>query len=255
MTRPRNYQTEAIIIKKVKLGEADRILTLFTPALGKIQGVARGVRRPKSKLAGHLELLTYSQVSFARGRNLDVIIGSQTIESFLPLKSNLTLTSLALYLAELVEQFTVEHVENQPLFALLLATMHHLAQGGERELALRHFELRLLELSGYRPELMECVACHQALKPVANYFCPQAGGALCPACRASQPFTYPISLNALKVLRWLQASELGMVDKLKIDAALAREMEMLLRAYLKCLLERELKSTAWLDSLREPPKA
>jgi DNA repair protein RecO (recombination protein O) len=255
MTRPRNYQTEAIVIKKVKLGEADRILTLFTPALGKIQGVARGVRRPKSKLSGHLELLTYSQVSFARGRNLDVIIGSQTIESFLPLKSNLTLTSLALYLAELVEQFTVEHVENQPLFALLLATMHHLAQGGERELALRHFELRLLELSGYRPELMECVACHQALKPVANYFCPQAGGALCPACRASQPFTYPISLNALKVLRWLQASELGVVNRLKIDAVLAREMEMLLRAYLKCLLERELKSTAWLDSLREPPKA
>ncbi len=254
MTRPRNYETEAVIIKKVKLGEADRILTLYTPALGKIQGVARGVRRPKSKLAGHLELLTYSQVSFARGRNLDVIIGSQTIESFLPLKSDLTLTSCALYLAELVEQFTVEHVENQPLFVLLLATMHQLAQGGGRELALRHFELHLLDLSGYRPELMECAACHESLKPVANYFSPQSGGALCPACRVNQPFTYPMSLNALKVLRWLQASELGAVAKLKVDGALARELEMLLRAYLKCLLERDLKSTAWLDSLREPAK-
>ena len=79
MPKPRNYQTEAIIIKKTKLGEADRILTLYTPHLGKIQGVARGVRRPRSKLAGHLELLTHSQVSLARGRNLDTITGSQTI--------------------------------------------------------------------------------------------------------------------------------------------------------------------------------
>ncbi len=67
MSKPRNYQTEAIIIKKTKLGEADRILTLYTPRLGKIQAVARGVRRPRSKLAGHLELLTYSLVSLARG--------------------------------------------------------------------------------------------------------------------------------------------------------------------------------------------
>ncbi|MDI6814588.1 MAG: DNA repair protein RecO, partial [Dehalococcoidales bacterium] len=91
MSKPRNYQTEAIIIKKIKLGEADRILTLYTPHLGKIRAVARGVRRPRSKLAGHLELLTHSLVSLARGRNLDTITGSQTINSFLPLKSDLQL--------------------------------------------------------------------------------------------------------------------------------------------------------------------
>ena len=96
MSKPRNYQTEAIIIKKTKLGEADRILTLYTPHLGKIQAVAKGVRRPRSKLAGHLELLTHSQVSLARGRNLETITGSQTINSFLPLKSDLWLISCGL---------------------------------------------------------------------------------------------------------------------------------------------------------------
>ena len=121
MPNPRNYQTEAIVIKKTKLGEADSILTLYTPHLGKIQGVAKGIRRPKAKLAGHLELLTHSQVSFARGKNLDTITGSQTINSFLPLKSNLQLTSYALYAIELVNQFTAEHIENEPLFQLLLA--------------------------------------------------------------------------------------------------------------------------------------
>src|SRR4030042_472345 len=112
MSKPRNYQTKAIISKKTKLGEADRILTLYTPHLGKIQGVAKGIRRPKSKLAGHLELLTHSQVSLARGRNIDTITGSQTIESFLPIKSDLWLTSCALYAIELVNQFTADHLEN-----------------------------------------------------------------------------------------------------------------------------------------------
>ena len=109
MTTPRNYQTEAIIIRKTKLGEADSILTLYKPRLGKIQGFAKSLRKPKSRLAGHLELLTYSQVSLARGRSIDTITGSQTINSFLPLKTDLDLASYALYVIELVNQFTPEH--------------------------------------------------------------------------------------------------------------------------------------------------
>lgn len=84
MPEPRNYQTEAIVIKKTRLGEADSILTFYSPHMGKIQGFAKSLRKPKSKLAGHLELLTHSLVTFARGRNLDTITGSQTINSFLP---------------------------------------------------------------------------------------------------------------------------------------------------------------------------
>ncbi|HLB27717.1 MAG TPA: DNA repair protein RecO, partial [Dehalococcoidales bacterium] len=133
MTSPRNYQTEAVIIKKTKLGEADSILTLYTPHLGKIQGFAKSLRKPKSKMAGHLELLTHSAVTLARGRNIDTITGAQTINSFLPLKTDLDLTSYALYVIELVNQFTAEHaehIENRRLFQLLLDTLERLAQAG-----------------------------------------------------------------------------------------------------------------------------
>jgi len=251
MSKPRNYQTEAIIIKKVKLGEADRILTLYTPHLGKIQAVARGVRRPRSKLAGHLELLTHSQVSFARGRNLDTITGSQTINSFLPLKSDLWLTSCGLYATELVNQFTAEHIENYPFFQLLLETMHRLCQGSDNELVLRYFELHLLNEVGYRPQLQQCVSCRSILKPVTNSFCPSAGGMLCLSCRQSQPLTYPLSVNALKVLRLLQSSDYSTACKLKMNPELAHELEEVMRGYLKYLLEREVKSAAWLDTLRK----
>ena len=251
MATPRNYQTEAIIIKKTKLGEADSILTLYTPHLGKIQGFAKSVRKPKSKLAGHLELLTHSLVSLARGRNLDTITGSQTINSFLPLKSDLWLTSCALYATELVNQFTAEHVENYPLFQLLLETMEQLCQAGNQELTLRYFELHLLNEVGYRPQLHQCVACQSPLEPVANYFCPSAGGMLCPNCSLSQAFSYPFSVNAQKVLRLLQGDDYNTASRLKIDTVLSSELEKTISSYLKYLLEREVKSAAWLDSLRE----
>ena len=176
MPEPRNYQTEAIVIRKTKLGEADSILTLYTPHLGKIQGFAKSLRKPRSKMAGHLELLTHSQVSLARGRNLDTITGSQTINSFLALKSDLWLTSCGLYVAELVNQFTADHVENQKLFQLILETLEHLCQANNKELTLRYFELHLLDRVGYRPQLIECIACHLPLEPVTNYFSPGAGG-------------------------------------------------------------------------------
>jgi len=250
MAKPRNYQTEAIIIKKVKLGEADRILTLYTPHLGKIQAVARGVRRSRSKLAGHLELLTHSQVSLARGRNLDVIIGSQTINSFLPLKTNLELTACALYAVELVDQFTADNIENYPLFQLLLVTMEQLCQAGNNETVLRYFELQLLNQVGYRPQLQRCVSCQATLEPITNAFCSSAGGMLCLNCRHSQPLAYPLSVNALKVLRLLQNYDYSTVSRLKITPELSHELEGVMRDYLKYLLEREVKSTAWLDALK-----
>jgi len=253
MPKPRTYQTEAIIIKKTKLGEADRILTLYTPDLGKIQAVAKGIRRPRSKLAGHLELLTHSLVTFARGRNLDTIIGSQTIDSFLGLKSDLNLTAGALYLTEMVAQFTPEHVEDPFLFHLLIDTLHRLSQTPNRELLLRHFEIHFLGQVGYRPELKECVRCRKPLQPTINYFSPGAGGILCPDCRLSQHLVYAVSVDALKVLRWLQDNDFETVSRLKMAPELSRELEMVNRNYIRYLLEREVKSVAWLDSLRETP--
>jgi len=254
MPEPRNYQTEAVIIKKIKLGEADRILTLYTPHLGKIQGVAKGVRRPRSKLAGHLELITHSQVSLARGRNLDTITGSQTIDSFLPLKSDLWLTSCALYVTELVSQFTADHVENYTLFQLLLETMHRLYRANNIELLLHYFELHLLDEVGYRPQLQQCVSCHSPLKPVTNSFSPGAGGVLCPRCRRSQSLTYPLSVNTLKVLRLLQSSNYDTASKLKMNPELSNELGEVMSHYLEYLLEREVKSVSWLNMLREQIK-
>ncbi len=250
MPKPRTYQTEAIVIKKTKLGEADTILTLYTPNLGKIQGFAKSLRKTKSKMAGHLELLTHSRISLARGRNIDTITGAQTIDSFLPLKSDLELTSCALYATELVNQFAAADAEDEPVFKLLLETLQRLAQGDNSDLVLRYFEMQLLGEVGFRPQLEQCVACHKPLKETSNAFSPGAGGMVCASCRPTQPFSYPLSWEAQKVLRLLQNSDYASISGMTMGSELSHQLEVVIRNYIRYLLERDVKSAAWLDNLK-----
>ena len=253
MPRARTYSTEAIIIKKTKLGEADRILTLYTPDMGKVQGVAKGVRRPKSKLSGHLELLTHSMVMLVGGRNLDTITGSQAIHSFVPLKSSLELCACALYATELVNLFGVDRQENRPLFELLLDFMQELSECESSSASfglLRYFEINLLKHVGYQPQLGECVVCKQPLHGGGNCFSVASGGAICPRCRHTQSFTYPLSTDTLRSFRCLQDGDWTSIAEISREPRIRREMEMLLRYYFRYLLERDIRSTVWLDMLR-----
>lgn len=251
MTTSRLYNTKAVVLKKNELGEADSILTLYTPHRGKLRAVAKGVRRTKSKLGGHTELLTYSEMLITRSKNLDIITQSQNIESFIPLRDDLWRTSQALYVVELVDRFTAEEEENYPLFILLVDTMRWLCQARHGEIILRYFELRLFEYLGYRPQLQQCVICRSSLEPGGHFFSPSGGGVLCPHCRDQEPIVYFLSLNALKVMRFLQRSDYAKVDRLRITTGLSSELKRLMQGYTRYLLEREIKSVEWLDRLEK----
>ncbi len=253
MPRAGSYQTEAIVIKKTRLGEADRILTLFTPDFGKVQAVAKGVRRPKSKLSGHLELLTYSNVLLAKGRSLDTITGCQAIESFLPLKSNLELCACALYATEIVNQFGMDRQENRALFTLLLDLMRELCREHNHEAGdplLRFFEIHVLHAVGYEPQLQECVVCREPLPAMNAYFSVAAGGVVCQRCRPTQPYTYPLSSASLKMMRDLQSGDWSSARQIDAEPRAYRETEFLLRNYFRYILDREIRSASWLDTLR-----
>lgn len=253
MRPPRVYKTEAIVLKHTKLGEADHILTLYTPYLGKIRAVAKGARRPGSRLGGHVELLTHTSLLVAKGQNLDIITQAQTIESFLPLREDLWRIGCGLYAAELVEQFTPDHQENQPLFHLLHSVLDLIgaaptAAGGG--LVLRAFELHLFGHLGYRPQLRECLGCRRPLELGQHSFSASAGGTLCPPCAEAEPMVRPLSPAALKVLRFLQDNPLSAALRLRAPAALMADLEATLREYITYLLEREPRSAAFLDTLR-----
>jgi len=250
MGAPRTYQTYAVIIKGVRIGEVDKIVTIYTPELGKLKAVAKGAYRPGSKLGGNVEPLTHSLLMLARGRNLDIITQSQTIDAFPVLKSDLWRMACALYVLELVDSFTMERNENRPLFDLLLNALKWLCQSEDSEIVLRYFELHLLDYLGYRPELHRCVICNSSIKPVINFFGFGQGGILCSSCGQDKPAAHSISVEALKVLRLWQRCDYATARRVVLKSELALELEQVMHGYIKYLLQREVKSIAWLEELK-----
>jgi DNA repair protein RecO (recombination protein O) len=261
----RNYQTQGIVLKQTKLGEFDKIVTIYTPELGKLQAVAKGACRPKSKLGGNVEPLTYSLMLLAKGRNLDIITQSQTINGFLALKSDLWRMACGLYILELIDSFTVEGSESRPLFVLLLEVLNQLSEPDSNETILRYFELHLLHYLGYRPQLHRCVNCDSPVKPVVNFFSLSKGGLMCPHCNTEEDHRYeqveaislkpslPLSVGALKVLRLWQSCDYATARRVRVKLELSWELERVLCEYIRYILQRELKSLTWLKELKKLP--
>ncbi|RRR75756.1 MAG: DNA repair protein RecO [Candidatus Viridilinea halotolerans] len=244
--RERIYRTEALILRRSDFGEADRLLLLATPG-GKRRVVAKGVRKTTSKLAGHLELFTHTTLLLAVGRNLDIVTQSQTLSGHTTLRTSLPRLSCAYYAAELYDRFTEEDDESQQIFTLLVAILAALDQSSNPDLVLRAYELRLLHLAGYRPHLHYCAVCHVRLSEDADRFSPVLGGMLCPRDQDADRAALPVSGAAFRLLRYLQTQPLTVFEALRLSTQVRGETAHLLRAYLRQLLERDLKSVAFLD--------
>jgi DNA repair protein RecO (recombination protein O) len=247
--RDRVYRTEAVIIRRGDFGEADRLLTLITPQ-GKRRVVAKGARKTTSRLAGHIELFTHATLLLAVGRNLDIVTQSVILHGFDNLRGDLKRIGAAYYAAELIDRLLEEEDENRPAFDLLVATLGALDTGPNVDLALRFYELHLLGYMGYRPQLYHCASCQEPLTEETNRFSPPAGGALCPRCAAADRAALPMSLSAFKLLRFLQAQPLHAIERLNISNPTRAEAEKLLRAYIRRMLERDLKSVAFLEEIQ-----
>ena len=239
-------------MRRSDFGEADRLLTVFTADRGKLRLLAKGVRKTKSRKAGHLELFMHSTLQVAEGRNFGIISQAEIVEAFRDLREDLDKISHAYYLAELIDRFTEEQDASYPLFELIALTLARLndASPAEQSLALRFFELHLLSLSGFQPQLHLCVNCNTPLEAVDSYFHPVDGGVICPDCGPSRSHARPLSLGALKVLRFLQTRSWEEAAKLQLTPATQRDVEQVLLDYITYILERNLKSVTFLKKLR-----
>jgi DNA repair protein RecO (recombination protein O) len=248
---PRVYSTPAIVLRQRKLGDADKILTLFSASDGKIDAVVKGVRRTKSRMAGHVEPLTHANFQLAKGKSLDIVTQVETIEPFQALRDDLERMSRALYACELLDKFTETHEPNFELYRLLLDTLRRLETRDDYEIAVRFYEMAMLDAMGYRPELEECVICRTRLKAETNYWTAAGGGVVCASCRTDETAVRPISANAVKLLRLLLHGRFSDAARVTIDAGLSAELERALLEYVRWVLERDVRSTAFIDTLRK----
>jgi DNA repair protein RecO (recombination protein O) len=248
--RQRVLRVEAIVLRHSDWGEADRLLWLFTQEMGKIRALAKGVRKIRSRKAGHLEPFTRVSLLLAKGRDMPLVTQADTVEAYLSLREDLAGITYASYVVELLDRFTYEEGENLALYRLLADSLLRLAQEQDRELVIRYYEIRLLDLVGFRPQLFHCLNCGEEIKAEDQYFSAQEGGVLCPKCGPRFPAAQPISMTALKYLRHFQRSNFSEAKRVHLTPEINREIELIVQHYLTYLLERGLNTPAFLRRLR-----
>lgn len=138
---------EGIILKRKNFGEADRVLTILTDRYGKISVIAKGVRRITSRRAGNVEVLNRVKLHLFKGKSY-TLTEAESIEVFPNIKSNLTLSTSAFHVLELIDRLIVEEQNNYFVYELTLGVLHILEKN-PRQIFLRAFEVKLLNLLGF----------------------------------------------------------------------------------------------------------
>jgi DNA repair protein RecO (recombination protein O) len=255
MAPPRTYRAEGLVLKNIFIGEADLLVTLYSRESGKLKAVVKGARRSNSKMVGHFEPLTVARLSVVKGRGLDIINQVEVTENYSPLKGELTTLARGLYVAELIDGFGSEAVSNRQLYDLAIETLGAIQQHPSWELVLRRFELHLMRVTGFMPELFHCVECRKPLEPERHRFSLDGGGTLCLDCTPAGVQIRSLSLRALKVLRMLHGSRIADLPQLHPHPPLEQEVKSLLGTAMGYWMDREIRTNSFLNHLEHRPGA
>jgi len=244
-------KTSGIVIRRINIGEADKILTILTRDRGKIRAVAKGVRRPKAKLAGFSDMFHYNDYILAEGRNLDIVTSAVTVERFITDGIELEKIGVMYYLCELVDKLIEETDDVKGVFDLLRESLHFIKNHETpSSLTKSYFEMKLLLILGYSPELNWCVATHKKLNGEDDLsFSTRLGGVLSSGARQKDDFARPISSNTLKFLRLLQRYSLEDTAKIKAEPDILHQMSAVTADAIEYVMEVRPKSLSVLGEL------
>lgn len=216
----------AIILSHYNVGEFDRLYIMYTLEQGLVKAVAKGVRKPAAKLAGHLEPGTLSEVYIAKARGLGQIASAITIENFRRIKMSLEKLSEILKIFRFLTKNFSEEEKNEKIFELLRFILKIADKADSADMVVEAFWWQLFGLMGNRPEVMRCVKCEERPRAAEkNYFSAERGGIVCGKCFAGESNLSSITSNQIKLLRIFLANPLKNILKVKLDEAELRGLE------------------------------
>lgn len=248
-------KTEGIVLKHINLGEADKILTILTRNKGKIKAIAKGCRKPKSSLLSSSEVFVFSEFVLYKGTNFYHISQAETRETFFNIRKDLLRLSYAAYFTELAEAVSDEDIPSERLFLLLAKTLYYLSVG-EMPIGLLclGYQLKLMDISGYRPNLHRCSLCGKASEDYTR-FSIDLGGVICRDCSADENMkkageVFKISQGTAEALKFLLNIEISRLNTKKIDNTIFNEIERITRAFTRNHLDKRFKSLDFLDTIK-----
>ena len=242
--------SQGIILKKQDFRESDSFISAYTCDFGKIEAVARGVKKSKSKLSGHLDYFSIIDLMVARGKNFNHISGAVSIKKFLNIRKNLQKINLVFYCLEITDYFIKTGKKDEKIF-LLLSRLLMISDKNphiERLKFITHcYILKLLNILGYKPELYFCLKCRQKITPNNNFFSAQAGGIFCAKCKKNrEKDVFEISNSAIKLLRVILQKDLLNLVKTKLSKNLFTETIKVIDKFINFRLDKNIKSRIFL---------
>lgn len=246
-------RVKGIILKKQDYRESDRLFVIYTDELGKIEAVAKGLRKIKSKMAGHLDLFSVVNLMVAPGKIYYQIAGADALKNFPNLKADLGKIILGGYALEVVDDFTKPEHQDLKVYKLLEELLEIFDnQKNKNFLKLyglsKFFILKLLALLGWTPELYHCVKCKKKIVPNGNLFDAARGGLICGTCSREG---VSISTATIKILRFALQKNLKNLVALKINKNQLKEVVKIIDSFLAVHQDKELKSVMWINHLTQ----
>lgn len=244
------WKTEGIVLRVRNLGEADRIVTLYTKERGKLNAVARGARRIRNRLLSPTQVFTHGRYLIFPGKGLHNLSQADIINSNQMLRDDLEKFAYCSYITELLDSLTAEEDPSDGVFPLLAGALS-LAETGRLQLSVRAFEIRLMRALGYEPELYQCLSCRESLQ-TSVYFTEQ-GGVLCQKCKDEVPGSISLTNGTWELMKKLLEWEFSRLTVLHPAASNEEELRRVMRKYLDYRLEYPLKSLDFLETLQAVP--
>ncbi|MCS6949148.1 MAG: DNA repair protein RecO [bacterium] len=238
---------QAIVLRRRPLGEADKVLTLFTREMGKLSALAKGARKPTSKLAGATETCVRARFHLAPGKTFWIVTQATAERARARLHRLLVNAAAAMYACELVDRLLEEGVTEEDLFDLLASVLDELEESEHPTWTLCWFENALMLQQGYTPMLDACARCGNEVEGEQVAFLPEVGGVLCASC--ARTVTSAAKLSRLAWLAWRVMNAGERVDF--PGESTAGELEHAVHLHLRYHIDREVKSSQVLWQLRQ----
>jgi DNA repair protein RecO (recombination protein O) len=247
------FSTEAIILKTVDFGERDRLITFYSDDLGKMKGVAKSAKQSRRRFGANLDLLAHVRVHGFQRRSTDLVRvdGADILHHFKGMRTDLRAFARGCYLAEWVEHCTVAHEPLPGLVPLLLAVLRGLDSGHGREDLLRIFEIKVLDMAGFGPQLVCCVNCGRRWDQRFAEIAVEAarGGAVCSDCLGGRSKGQPVSLGTIRILEDARRVHPDHLHRIAFSSRALGESRQLLRAFYAYYVGRALRSALFLEEV------
>ncbi len=249
------HTTEAIVIRSLSYGESDKIITFFTRDFGKIKGIAKGARRSRKRFQNALELFAHLRLVFFAKEGMDLVRaeGCDLLRSFSGIRDDLAKIVYANYFLELVNEMTGEREIARETYDLLFSFLSGLDEKEPHEEVLRVFEIRMLSLFGYRPNMKTCSLCKKDWEDLKTsptvFFSFDKGVLVCERCSKSEGFLIPLSLGTARLIERISQMEISKVHRFKFTVQALQESRALLPRFIMHQLGKELKSLKMLQGV------